>query len=229
MNKYETSAAILITFQYVVASPVIDTQPEDQIDVPEGSTASFSVTVTGSSLTYQWQKDGADIIPDSTKYSGIETASLAILNVVASDDGMYGCVVTNGAGEATSSDVTLTVCEYLTIKKKGVHFFLPSTVSPPIISTQPMDIQVAPRETVLLTVEADGRDLLYQWYRVVDDGDDIMLADSSEVFGGDSDTLILLEVSEAEHEGARYYVIVSNDAGSTRSNTAVVTIGECLR
>ena len=109
----EVNFLIICCLFCTVDSPVIDTQPEDQIDIPEGSTASFSVTATGSSLTYQWQRDGVDITPDAMKYSGIDTASLDIMNLVASDDGMYGCVVTNAAGSDTSSSATLTVCELI--------------------------------------------------------------------------------------------------------------------
>ena len=44
-----------------VIAPAISTQPTDQ-SVPMGLTATYSVMATGSSLQYQWAKDGAAII-----------------------------------------------------------------------------------------------------------------------------------------------------------------------
>ena len=92
--------------------PVINSQPVDQIDVSLGSDVSFVVTVTGSSLTFQWQKDGVDIDPANTaKYSGVNTNQLIVMNVDTSDSGMYRCVVTNPAAPAgvTSDEAELLV------------------------------------------------------------------------------------------------------------------------
>ena len=95
--------------------PEVTDQPVDQIDIPVGSNVSFMVTVTGSLLTYQWQKDEADISPDSTKYSqtGINTNHLIIMNVDESDNGEYRCMVTNDAGTTTSNEAALQVCKCL--------------------------------------------------------------------------------------------------------------------
>ena len=94
--------------------PVITSQPEDQIDIAKGSSVQFMVTVTGFSLTFQWQKDGVDIDPANTaKYSGVGTNQLTVMNVGTSDDGVYRCVVTNPAAPAgvTSYNATLDVCK----------------------------------------------------------------------------------------------------------------------
>ena len=94
--------------------PVITTQPVDWQDISEGSNVPFVVTVTGSSLTFQWQKDGLNInSADTVKYSGVTTNHLIVLNVGTSDNGVYRCVVTNPAAPAgvTSGDATLDVCK----------------------------------------------------------------------------------------------------------------------
>ena len=98
---------------FAVSAPMITGQPEDQIDIAEGSDVPFMVTVTGSSLTFQWQKDGVDIDPaDTAKYSGVDTNHLIVMNVGASDDGVYRCVVSNeAAAGAMSEGATLIVCK----------------------------------------------------------------------------------------------------------------------
>ena len=101
--------------------PEVTDQPADQIDISVGSNAPFMVTVTGSLLTYLWQKDEADISPDSTKYSGINTNHLIVMNVDESDNGEYRCMVTNDAGTTTSNEATLQVCKCL-LYSHGLNF-----------------------------------------------------------------------------------------------------------
>src|SRR5439155_22801291 len=90
----------------VVAAPALTTQPK-AVTLLAGSSASFSVAVVaGDTLTYQWQKNSADI-PAAT------AASYTIPAVGAANAGSYRCVVTNtrsgyGVSKA-SNDAQLTV------------------------------------------------------------------------------------------------------------------------
>ena len=96
--------------------PVIDVQPLDQVDVPEGNNAVFSVTATGVSLTYQWQKDNTNINDASGTYSGTTTAMLTVESVTDPDDeGSFRVVVSNSAGDVTSNVAALTVCKCVPI------------------------------------------------------------------------------------------------------------------
>src|SRR5438128_688456 len=71
----------------VVASPALTTQPKAVTQLA-GTSATFSVAVAaGETLTWQWQKDGADI-PSAT------AASYTIPSVSAANAGSYRCVVT---------------------------------------------------------------------------------------------------------------------------------------
>ncbi|MCP4366044.1 MAG: hypothetical protein GY800_12210, partial [Planctomycetes bacterium] len=76
--------------------PDITTQPSD-VTIFEGQTATFSVTATGGSLNYQWQKDGDDI-PGATS-SSYTTPALA----VADNGAQYRCVVSTTASHSTTS------------------------------------------------------------------------------------------------------------------------------
>ena len=84
-------------------APYINTQPANQT-VTAGQTATFSIVVAGTPpLTYQWQKNGADI-------SGATSSSYTTPVTTAADSGeMFRVMVTNAAGSVTSNSATLTV------------------------------------------------------------------------------------------------------------------------
>jgi uncharacterized delta-60 repeat protein len=82
--------------------PSITQQPANQT-VVEGSTASFTVTATGTApLSYQWQKDGANL-------NGQTSATLTLASVELTDAGHYRVIVSNIAASVTSTEATLTV------------------------------------------------------------------------------------------------------------------------
>ncbi len=82
---------------YIIAQPVNQT-------VTAGQTATFSVTAAGTApLTYQWQKNGADI-------SGATAASYTTPVTTTADSGeQFRVAVSNSAGNVTSMPATLTV------------------------------------------------------------------------------------------------------------------------
>src|SRR5262249_15187309 len=103
-------------------APTITSQPVSQ-SVTVGEAATFVVAASGKGpLTYQWQKNGADI-------SGANSSSYTTPPVATSDSGVsYRARVSNTNGTATSSAATLTVSE--------------SAVAP-AITTQPASQSVA--------------------------------------------------------------------------------------
>jgi Ig-like domain-containing protein len=84
-------------------APAITSQPTSQI-VSTGQTAIFSVTATGAPpLTYQWQKNGANI-------TGATSSSYTTPPTTTADSGeQFRVVVSNSLGNATSNTATLTV------------------------------------------------------------------------------------------------------------------------
>lgn len=94
----------------VVAIPAISSQPSSTTACT-GSSASFSVSATGTSLTYQWRK-GTTNICNCGGVSGATTATLNISSVTAGDAATnYNCVVSSITGCSTviSNYATLTV------------------------------------------------------------------------------------------------------------------------
>lgn len=78
-----------------------------------GGGASFSMVATGSRpLTYIWQTNGATTgtIPAGGRYLGTSTNTLTITNINTDDAAVtYTVIVTNAAGAATNSGITLNV------------------------------------------------------------------------------------------------------------------------
>jgi hypothetical protein len=127
------------------AAPAFTSQPASQT-VTVGQSAAFSVTVTGTApLTYQWQKNNANI-------SGAMAASYTTPATVSGDNGVtFRVVVTNSAGSATSNSATLTV----TASSVG-----------PSITTQPANQTVTVGQTATFSVVAAGTaPLTYQWQK----------------------------------------------------------------
>ncbi|HLP02019.1 MAG TPA: immunoglobulin domain-containing protein [Opitutaceae bacterium] len=85
----------------IVAAPSITTQPAS-LSVTVGTSATFSVSATGESLSYQWYKDGSAL-------SGATAATYTITSAATTAAGSYKVSVINSAGSVTSSAATLTV------------------------------------------------------------------------------------------------------------------------
>ncbi len=97
-NLSTTSVAAQLKTRESVA---ITTQPKDT-SVQTNLTATFSVTATGTSVSYQWQKNGSNRPGDTL-------ATLTIANVKLADSGSYKCIVKNQCGQLESSAAKLSV------------------------------------------------------------------------------------------------------------------------
>ena len=74
-----------------------------------GTTATFTVTATGSApLAYQWRFNGTNI-PNGGNVSGAATTNLTLANLQLTNAGNYSVVVSNTYGSATSGVAVLTV------------------------------------------------------------------------------------------------------------------------
>ncbi len=90
--------------------PVLNSQPADQINVPQGRNAVFGVVISGQFLKYQWNKDGVNIVDTPGTYSGTNTATLT---VTAGEEGEYSVLVTNPAAPygISSNSASLITCK----------------------------------------------------------------------------------------------------------------------
>ncbi len=120
--------------------PVITVQPSSVTVLFQG-TASFSVTASsGTSMSYQWLKNGISI-------SGATSSSYTISDVQTADAGSYSVQIVNGGGSVTSSAATLTVNVPVTI------------------TSQPQNQTATQGQSATFSVTAGGTaPLVYQWY-----------------------------------------------------------------
>jgi hypothetical protein len=111
-----TSTAASLTIN---ALPTITGQPVAAQTVCEGSAANFSVTATGTALTYQWKKNGIDIVGATAATYNIAattTASAGTYTVVVSGTCTPGVTSTasvltiNEVPEIITNPITQTVC-----------------------------------------------------------------------------------------------------------------------
>ena len=125
----------------VTVPPAITSQPQNRTVNP-GVSATFSASASGSSLSYQWCRNGGDI-------SGANGSSYTLASPQAADSGStFSLVVNNAVGSATSSSATLTVN------------------SPPSILSQPSGNTIFTGQNVTFSVSASGSTpFTYQWQK----------------------------------------------------------------
>jgi hypothetical protein len=81
--------------------PLIVQQPTS-LTVTQGMSASFSPTITGSALSFQWRFNGVNL-------SGATGGALSLSNVSVAAAGSYSVIVSNVTGVVTSAVANLTV------------------------------------------------------------------------------------------------------------------------
>ncbi|MBL8762046.1 MAG: S8 family serine peptidase, partial [Phycisphaerae bacterium] len=102
INQGPSGYALVVTGDVsTCTSPSISDQP-DPLTVTDNQSALFSVTASGTSIGYQWKKDGVDI-------GGANSNSYSIASTDLSDSGSYSVVISNSCGSLESSPALLTV------------------------------------------------------------------------------------------------------------------------
>ena len=177
---------------------VINNQPAD-IEECANKDANFhvaaSISEQGVKLSYQWYKDGAELL-DGGNISGAMTENLNITGVTVMDAGNYVCEVTAGIdGLKVTSDAAALI----------VH-------SGPELTLQPIGGDVEEDETITLTVAADGfGNVSYQWYK---DGVEL---------DGETNATYSKENALVDDAG-EYSCLVKDDCGELMSDVAVIVI-----
>ena len=101
------SASLTVNQNVVVASG-----PVSLTNCP-GTSASFSVSATGTGLSYQWYKGGSLL-------AGQTGSSLVLTNVSAADAGTYSVVVSGACGNAVTNSASLTVNQNVAVASAPV-------------------------------------------------------------------------------------------------------------
>jgi uncharacterized protein YjdB len=104
-----TLTSSVATLTQSASSINITAQPITQV-VETGEMIQLSVSATGPTLSYQWKKNGVDLVNDS-RISGANTSSLQISNALVSDsDNNYTCLIMSPcAAQVTTTATSVTV------------------------------------------------------------------------------------------------------------------------
>jgi len=179
--------------------PAITSQPQS-LTTTNGSTADFSVTVSGTApLGCQWQLNGLNLT-DGDEISGSATTNLVLSAATMSGAGNYTVIITNDWGCVTSTVATLAV------------------VSPPVITQPPASLIVGVGGTASFNVTAWGTAPLgYQWQL-----NGMNLTDGGEISGSSTTNLVLSAATLSD--AGNYTVIITNAWGSITSSVATLTV-----
>ena len=159
-GNLNSNSALLTVNQNVV----ISAQPASQTACP-GTSVSFSVTASGTNLSYQWQKNGSDI-------SGATSTTLLLTSVNAGSAGSYRCKITGICGISYTNAATLSMLEPITI------------------STNPASQQICEGNNVSFTVTANGSSLVYQWRK-----NGVNLTDGGTISGAQNSILSINNIT----------------------------------
>jgi hypothetical protein len=182
-----------LTSQPAQGPRIVD--PPKSITAAAGGMAVFRVGAAGTApLSYQWQKDGADL-PGETH------STLTLSPVQVTQQGNYTVTVRNEAGSIASEAAELKV-------------IVGGATPPPVIVQHPVSI-VAPRGSdVTLSVSVTGANpFRYEWKR---NGTVLAVTDVS--------SFVVTNVQPSGFTPDVYTVTVSNQGGSVTSNPATVTV-----
>ncbi len=174
----------------IIALPCFTVQPQD-VAVTVGKTVVFTAEASGKEpLSYRWTKDNAGIVE-------ADSVSLLFTEIGPSDAGIYRCVVTDIHGRTIASDPARLV--------------ISTDTTPPRIAVPPSTRSAVAGEKVVLTVSAEGTDLVYQWLK---DGRALPVT-----------AIPYLQINSfSVGDTGTYRVIVSNDFGSDSSEPVVLSI-----
>ncbi|MDB5256420.1 MAG: large protein, partial [Chitinophagaceae bacterium] len=181
-------------------SIVINNQPVANQNLCAGSSASFTAVVSGTGITYQWQKDGVNLTDGGT-ISGAMTATLTISSVVTGDAGDYTLDITGICGTATSNISTLAVT---------------SSVA---ITMQPTDVSACLGQAANFDLTATGPSLTYQWKK-----NGVDMVDGGSISGSTTSSVVFSPVAAADAD--IYTCVISSSCGvPVTSNTVTMTVG----
>ncbi|MFB0904190.1 MAG: hypothetical protein QMB11_07405, partial [Nonlabens sp.] len=186
----------------------ITAQPTVTQTLCSGSTATFSVSATGSGLTYQWQKGGVNLVNGGT-ISGATSSSLSLTNITTADAANYRVVV---SGAAPCSAVTSNISALL------VNQII-------AIGTQPATTQsVCSGTAASLNVVATGTGLAYQWRKGTTN-----LTNGGSISGATSTTLTINPTVTSD-TASDYNVVITGTAPCTplTSNNAALAVNQVV-
>jgi len=198
-------ATINLTVNQVVA---ITSHPVATQTLCSGGTATFSVSATGSGLTYQWQKGGVNL-SNGGNVSGATSSILSLTNITTADAANYRVVV-SGAAPCSAVNSNISVLSVNQIVAIG---------------TQPVSTQaVCSGTSASFTVGATGAGITYQWRKGT-----TPLSNVGSISGATSATLTINPTITTD-AASDYNVIITGTApcNPLTSNNAALVVNQVV-
>ena len=199
-----TSAAGTLT---VNTLPLVTVNPVD-VTKCEGTGTSFSVTATGTGITYQWQQDvGAGFVNLSNGgvYSNVTTSTMSISNVAGLGGYRYRAVVSGTCSPAsTSTSATLT-------EQKNV-----------VVSVPPSNAIICEGNNTSFSVTATGTGLTYQWQEST--GGPFANVSNGGVYSGATSSTLTLTGVTAGMNANQYRVVITGTCSAATSAAGTLTV-----
>ncbi len=177
----------------------IQSQPQDQ-EVCSSNEAVLMVIVNSNipnvSYAYQWKRNGKNL-SNGVVYKGANANVLTVRSASIEEDGEYTCLIT-----ATPTSVTI-LSQVATLRVN----------SPPQISAQPENKSVCPGEKLIISVNASGGTIAYQWKQ------------SGLVISGATNPQVEF-VADPSLNGQTFACVLTNNCGTTTSSEALLTVND---
>ena len=185
---------------------LVTVNPTD-VTVCEGTGTTFSVTATGTGVTYQWQEDsgsGFVNLSNGGVYSNVTTSTMSISNVLGKGGYRYRAVVSGTcAPAATSTSATLT-------EQKN-----------PVVSVPPSNSTICESNNTTFSVTATGTGLTYQWQEST--GGPFANVSNGGVYSGVTTSTLTLTGVTSGMTGNQYRVVITGTCAPTTSAAGTLT------
>jgi photosystem II stability/assembly factor-like uncharacterized protein len=185
--------------QEACAAPAISMHPANQT-VCAGPSVSFSVSATGTAITYRWRKDTVPL-SDGGNISGATTDTLMVNPTSATDSGSYDVVITGSCGNMTSNAATLAVN------------------TPSAVTTNPTNQTACVGSDATFIAAASGSPApAVQWQESTDGGTNF-----NNIAGATGTTLVVAAVAVSQN-GNRYRAVFTNSCNTAMTSAATLTV-----
>lgn len=177
------------------------------------SPTSFSITATGTNITYKWQENtgsGFNDLTNSGMYNGVTTNTLTIKTPALPMDGYrYRCIVTGICpSPAVSNEPIMNVKKLTTITKD-------------VIPSQ----TVCDSVNIAIGIKADGASLVYQWEESISNSPFADVSNVGSFSGATTDTLWITNPTSVL-SGRVYRCRINGTCGNLNtSNSKIIVNG----
>lgn len=200
-----TSSAVALT---VNTAPALTLAPAPAT-VCAGSPATFVASATGTAIGYQWQLNtgsGFSNLTNTGIYSGVNTSVLSVSSTTVAMNGYTYRVVVSG----TCAPVAMATAQL-------------NVNTAPVINTQPLNTTVCTNGNTVISINASGTGVAYQWQ--VNTGAGFNNVTNGGVYAGATTPTLGITAAPFSMNGYTYRCIVSGTCPSTlTSNTITLTV-----